>query len=213
MRAAITRCWLNGSAANGGWAASPQITNGSLYAFAKSGGHYWIRFTALDRYRYGGSGRRHVCNQGHGHSLIGQRRPTIGLASRGLFGDKRRSRLPVWPALSRETIAERSPAKFRLSRGNAKPDEMINGREGRTWRPNPFGESGQAPSPVSRPAAQGRSVDPRCARASQRNGADRFGQSYSFVDRPNSGRCAPIPDLPAVATLHAQLNVGMRQAR
>ena len=35
---------LNGSAANGGWAASLQVTNGNLYAFAKSGGHYWIRF-------------------------------------------------------------------------------------------------------------------------------------------------------------------------
>jgi hypothetical protein len=35
---------LDGSAANGGWAASLQVTNGNLYAFAKSGGHYWIRF-------------------------------------------------------------------------------------------------------------------------------------------------------------------------
>jgi hypothetical protein len=35
---------LNGSTANGGWAASLQVTNGNLYAFAKSGGHYWIRF-------------------------------------------------------------------------------------------------------------------------------------------------------------------------
>ena len=35
---------LNGSAANGGWAVSLQVTNGNLYAFAKSGGHYWIRF-------------------------------------------------------------------------------------------------------------------------------------------------------------------------
>ena len=35
---------LNGSAANGGWAASLQGTNGNLYAFAKSGGSYWIRF-------------------------------------------------------------------------------------------------------------------------------------------------------------------------
>lgn len=35
---------LNGSAANGGWAASLQVTNGNLYAFAKAGGHYWIRF-------------------------------------------------------------------------------------------------------------------------------------------------------------------------
>jgi hypothetical protein len=35
---------LNGSATNGGWAASLQVTNGNLYAFAKSGGHYWIRF-------------------------------------------------------------------------------------------------------------------------------------------------------------------------
>jgi len=35
---------LNSSAANGGWAASLQVTNGNLYAFAKSGGHYWIRF-------------------------------------------------------------------------------------------------------------------------------------------------------------------------
>ena len=35
---------LNGSAANGGWAASLQVTNGNLYAFAKSGGDYWIRF-------------------------------------------------------------------------------------------------------------------------------------------------------------------------
>ena len=34
---------LNGSAANGGWAASLQVTNGNLYAFAKSGGSYWIR--------------------------------------------------------------------------------------------------------------------------------------------------------------------------
>jgi hypothetical protein len=35
---------LDGSAANGGWATSLQVTNGNLYAFAKSGGHYWIRF-------------------------------------------------------------------------------------------------------------------------------------------------------------------------
>jgi hypothetical protein len=35
---------LNGSAANGGWADSLQVTNGNLYAFAKSDGHYWIRF-------------------------------------------------------------------------------------------------------------------------------------------------------------------------
>ena len=35
---------LNGSAANGGFAASLQVTNGNLYAFAKLGGHYWIRF-------------------------------------------------------------------------------------------------------------------------------------------------------------------------
>jgi hypothetical protein len=35
---------LDGSAANGGWAASLQVTNGNLYAFPKSGGHYWIRF-------------------------------------------------------------------------------------------------------------------------------------------------------------------------
>jgi hypothetical protein len=35
---------LNGSAANGGWAAWLQVTNGSLYASAKPGGHYWIRF-------------------------------------------------------------------------------------------------------------------------------------------------------------------------
>ena len=35
---------LNDSAANGGWAASLQVTNGNLYAFAKSSGHYWIRF-------------------------------------------------------------------------------------------------------------------------------------------------------------------------
>jgi hypothetical protein len=35
---------LDGSAANGGWADSLQVTNGNLYAFAKSGGHYWIRF-------------------------------------------------------------------------------------------------------------------------------------------------------------------------
>ena len=35
---------LNGSAANGGWAASLQVTNGNLYAFARSGGYYWIRF-------------------------------------------------------------------------------------------------------------------------------------------------------------------------
>jgi hypothetical protein len=35
---------LNGSAANGGFAASLQVTNGNLYAFAKSGGRYWIRF-------------------------------------------------------------------------------------------------------------------------------------------------------------------------
>ena len=37
---------LNGLAANGGWAASLHVTNGNLYAFAKSGGHYWIRFNA-----------------------------------------------------------------------------------------------------------------------------------------------------------------------
>ena len=35
---------LDGSAANGGWAASLQVTNGNLYAFGKSDGHYWIRF-------------------------------------------------------------------------------------------------------------------------------------------------------------------------
>jgi hypothetical protein len=35
---------LNGSAANGGFASSLQVTNGNLYVFAKSGGHYWIRF-------------------------------------------------------------------------------------------------------------------------------------------------------------------------
>ena len=35
---------LDGSAANDGWAASLQVTNGNLYAFAKSSGHYWIRF-------------------------------------------------------------------------------------------------------------------------------------------------------------------------
>ena len=35
---------LNGSAANGGWADSLQVTNGNLYAFARSDGHYWIRF-------------------------------------------------------------------------------------------------------------------------------------------------------------------------
>jgi hypothetical protein len=35
---------LNACAANGGWAASLQVANGKLYAFAKSGGHYWIRF-------------------------------------------------------------------------------------------------------------------------------------------------------------------------
>jgi hypothetical protein len=35
---------LNGSASNDGWAASLQVTNGNLYAFAKSDGHYWIRF-------------------------------------------------------------------------------------------------------------------------------------------------------------------------
>lgn len=35
---------LNGSAANGGWAASLQITNGNLYAFSKSSRHYWTRF-------------------------------------------------------------------------------------------------------------------------------------------------------------------------
>jgi hypothetical protein len=35
---------LNGSTANGGWAASLQVTNGNLYAFAKSGAHYRIRF-------------------------------------------------------------------------------------------------------------------------------------------------------------------------
>ena len=35
---------LNGSAANGGLAVSLQVTNGNLYAFARSAGHYWIRF-------------------------------------------------------------------------------------------------------------------------------------------------------------------------
>jgi hypothetical protein len=35
---------LNGSATNGGWAGSLQVTNGNLYAFAKSDGHSWIRF-------------------------------------------------------------------------------------------------------------------------------------------------------------------------
>ena len=35
---------LNDSAANGGWAASLQVTNGNLYAFAKPSGQYWIRF-------------------------------------------------------------------------------------------------------------------------------------------------------------------------